>query len=187
MNPNTEQLLKYMTDLRAFYLPYHNHKEASAWAAVAWAATVLGLILVFIEKLAPANRPELLLPTALSFTALVMAYTGIMFSYIKKQFQLRSFAADVNAAAFRWSARILASADSKPIQLDLSLATKSDLDYHAATYLPTFILDEVKEIATENQRRQHRARTTLEKAAYWLLGLTALASLFRIWYPVLTG
>src|SRR3990172_3873134 len=90
-----DEILKYLEEIRSHYANYHNHKETSAWAAVA----------VFMVFLAQIFRPlfqgeiDKIIEKG-SVTVIIIALTIIIYIYLKKQFELRAVGAGVVAAAF---------------------------------------------------------------------------------------
>ena len=57
MTIEKDQLLKYLADLRAYFTTYHNHKEISAWAAVAFTLLLAGPVTKTIETVIRNSTP----------------------------------------------------------------------------------------------------------------------------------
>jgi hypothetical protein len=109
------EVLEYLSDMRSWFLTYHNHKENMAWAGF---VVFLGLLAALwqgsdyifdkhaLGQLFPAGSLDAWERLSVTVGSLVLA--GASWTYIRLQFSLRRYAADVNRACYRLSAEILA-------------------------------------------------------------------------------
>lgn len=111
-------VLTFINDLNTRALTYHNHKEASAWAGLAFYYLImfgwivpLGLHEPFFDSWGTRG-------TAI-FTVLVV--TVFVWIYIDNQLKLRDIFGNFTAACYRLSARCINMDDDGVMSLDLSV------------------------------------------------------------------
>jgi uncharacterized protein (TIGR02246 family) len=173
------EVLKYLSDMRADYSAYHNHKEVSAWAGVALYVIIISQLFFAKDDLL---REPLILMAASVLLALLFVATII---YLKTQFYLRREAANYNGACIALSAEVLTKADEDIKEDDYLLESKvkDDAGHHSPHILPKLITKKADELRTVGQKLQNR----LVCAAFAIILLTSIAAAFRLLVTYLDG
>lgn len=167
-----EEILSYLEEIRSHYSTYHNHKEASAWAAV---AVFLGLIALFLGAL---FRHELDVLKEKQLAVSIIATVALVFSiYIWKQFCLCRIAASNVAAAFYLKTQLIGKPKQKiiPGHYDLRPSTEPKLQY--LHVLPRAVLEKSDEFKNKGTGE----RTALEWLAYAMVWLPIAVIIFMLW------
>jgi len=164
-------LLKYLTDTRAHYAAYHNHKEVSAWAGVV-------LYVVFAVQIAFA-RDEMLRSYTFVIAAWILSVVFLVaiLIYLHTQFRLRRMAANYVAALQYLVADYLGKDDKEIKEADWVVDPKLDVGHHSAQVLPKHVLNK----ALEMDRVGHGSRRKLEAAAYVIVAVSFFAGAVRLW------
>jgi len=151
------QVLGFIDALNTRALSYHNHKEASAWAGLAF------FYLMMFGWIAPLGLHEPLFNSwvlRLIAVAIVAGVTWLVKLYIDDQFKLRSTFGDYTASCYRLSARCIDMSEHDVNKLDFSVPalTTTSNSGHRDLALPRFIKDEASTFANV----AHQERKTLE-------------------------
>lgn len=160
-----------MSDTRSHYAQYHNHKEASAWAA----AAVYILFLIQISSsfngktsCVPGNRIAILL--------VIVVLAIAVFFYLKAQFRMRRNAANYVASCFALSSEYLVKEEPEINAEAFALVQTTDMQHHSPHILPKAILEK----AAHFDKIGHGTRRRLETIIYIVIGVTTLAALARL-------
>src|SRR6266581_850312 len=171
MPDSRDEALKLLSDIHAREATYHNHKEASAWAAAAvYAALVASTFATAPGALASVSPCW--------YTAYALVLTAIIVRYISVQYRL-----------CRWASAYVAASDfvrmeivSRPsVQVDptefspvpLVGANGNDLN----TWMPKRLHAELPRVQQQGQG----ARGSLEVLAYLSISVFAVGALYRAW------
>jgi RimJ/RimL family protein N-acetyltransferase len=153
------EILKYISDLNTRALTYHNHKETSAWAALAL------YYLMMFAWIVPLALHEPLLNQRywrwIGVGVLAIVTVGVAY-YIKNQLNLRRYFGDVTGACYILGAKCLQMDDNQINKLDLS----GGVENHRDRVIPQFIRHEIDNVA----RVPHRERMGLDfaqRALFW--------------------
>jgi hypothetical protein len=170
--PNSrDEVLKLLSDIHTREAAYHNHKEASAWAAAAVYAA-------FVASTLTSSFSTFISASPCLYVAYVLVLATIAVRYISVQYRL-----------CRWASAYVAATDfvrmeivSKPnVGFDpaefgpvpLVGANGNDLN----TWLPKRLHAEVARVQQQGQG----ARNTLEVLAYLFVVVIAVGGLYRAW------
>jgi hypothetical protein len=166
------EILEYLLETRAFFLTYHNHKEASAWVGTAAFLPVVTLLMTAISKISPK------IPVLGRFNilgTLVLTAFGIIFLiYVRKQLIYRKLAATINEECSRWIAQIL-EGNLSPADVSFILRDRQDSYKEQAYFLPASLLDKIK------GRRKIVSRS-LTRTVWAYMVLTYLLALAWLWF-----
>jgi GNAT superfamily N-acetyltransferase len=159
-----DQVLSFIDWLNTRALTYHNHKEASAWAGLAF------YYLLMFGWIAPLGLREPLFNSwslRLMAVVLVFVVTWLVKLYIDDQFKLRSTFGDYTAACYRLSARCIDMSERDVNKLNFSIPALPTTPNtgHRDLAFPSFVKDEVSKLANV----PHQERRTLESAQRTLL------------------
>ena len=172
MTVKKDEALKYLTDLRSYYGTYHNHKETSAWAIIAFSVLLAGPGVTTLAGITDGSLP---LRVVATFVLIAMLYAAFVF--LMQQFRSRRYAANVVAACNYWLAKVLIAEENKLSAIDFSLPVASDDQTHAEMTLPTCIQSKAKELG----RKGKDAIEKMEGSGYVLLIFLFLLVIVRIW------
>ena len=164
-------VLKYLSDTRAHYAAYHNHKEVSAWAGVA--LYVLLIVQILFAKDEFLKSSGIIAGTSILIVILLV----VMLLYLKTQFSLRREAANYVAALLYLSAHHLRSNENDIQQENFLIAVKTDSGHHSPQILPKIVQD----MASEMDWVGHGARRRLEFVAFSIVLVISAAALLRLW------
>jgi hypothetical protein len=171
MNIPKADVLKYLSDTRSHYAQYHNHKEASAWAAAAL------YILFLIQIFNSINRELSCLQYHRIAVLLVIVVLAIaVIFYLKAQFRMRRNAANYIAACFALAAEYLVKEEAQINAEAFALVQTTDNQHHSPHILPKAILDK----AADFDKIGHGTRKLLETSIYVVISVTTLVALVRI-------
>ncbi len=172
MQPIKADVLKYLSDARAHYAAYHNHKEVSAWAGVL-------LYVIFATQIAFAPS-ELLKTDAAVCSAylLVVILWLVVLLYLYIQLDLRRWAANCIGAALLLGTEYLTKEQKDIKAEDWSLKDIPDAGHHSPHVLPKIVFDKAQEL----DRKGHRARRWLEFAALAIVSISFVAAVSRVWF-----
>jgi hypothetical protein len=171
MNIRKSDVLKYLSDTRSHYGQYHNHKEASAWAAAA-------LYILFSIQISSSINHELpcLQCHRVAVLFLIVALATAVIFYLKAQFRMRRNAANYIAACFALSAEYLVKEEAQITAEAFALVETTDKQHHSPHILPKAILDK----AAHFEKIGHGTRKLLETAIYVVISVTTLVALVRV-------
>jgi RimJ/RimL family protein N-acetyltransferase len=147
------EMLKYISDLNTRALTYHNHKEASAWTALALYYLMMFAWIVPLALHEPLLNQRLWRWIGVGVLAIV---TGGVAYYIKKQLDLRRYFGDVTGACYILGAKCLHMDENQINKLDLS----GGVGNHRDRAIPQFIRHEMDNVA----KVPHRERMGLDFA-----------------------
>ncbi len=170
-------VLKYLSDIRADYSAYHNHKEVSAWAGVA-------LYVIFISQLLFAKDDllkEPLILVAVSLLLVLLLVATII--YLNIQFRLRHEAANYANASIALSAEFLRKEEKDIKECDFLLEDEADAGHHSPHILPKLIKTRAAKLSTVGQKFQK----WLKYAAFAIILLTSGAAAVRLLGAYLDG
>lgn len=165
--------LKYLSDTRSHFAQYHNHKEASAWAA---AAVYIALLIQISTSVGGQLSCLTVRVLAVVLVIVLGAAVGL---YLRAQFRMRRFAANYVAACFELSAEYLRKDETEidPNAFALVPPTnKDDKDHHSPYFLPGSILEKAKYFDTVG----HGIRKCLQRIIYIVMAFITLAALVRL-------
>lgn len=166
------EILSYLEEIRSHYSAYHNHKEASGWAAV---AVFLGYISQFFGLL---FRNEINFPEEKRFVVLVIGVVVIVVSlYLKEQFRLSRIAANNVAATFYLKTQLIGNPKHKIASGAYGLRPSADPKTHYSYVLPRTIL----EMSDEFKNKGTGAKTALEWLAYAMVWVPLAAVVYLLW------
>ena len=171
---NQSEVLKFLADTYARFGIYHNHKETSAWVAVAlW----FGAAITPVSSLLP--NPAYLTNLGRSCLVLFIVTLGcLVWFYVATQLRQRSHAADVVAACGYLSVLII-SGELDPKKTDFKArppAFRDKKDWH---YLPAFLLEAVEDASHQDTYVRRR----LELLGYSLILVPGIAALLIVCWP----
>lgn len=172
--PDRTEVLKYLGDTYTYYGRYHDHKETSAWVAVALWITAMGTVIVHSVKEDPTTYVGRI---GLGLLIIVLGFS--FFSYVLTQLRQRSHASDVVAAASYLSVAIIGGKRGLT-HLDFEVQSETyrgDKDWHC---FPSCLLKEIRNMRVQD--REIRAR--LECLAYSLLAVSSIAALVKLAWPL---
>ncbi len=167
MPNDKENLLKYVSDTRAHYSQYHNHKETSAWAGVALHAVICAQIIF--------ARGDFFTQDTVRWCALafITLFSLIVFAHLSIQLRLRHIAANYVAALMFLGAERLTSVD------DDCTAEKwkvSEAGIDEKKYLPPIVYGTAKRVSNAPRT----GRRWLEFSAFAMVFLCYITSALRI-------
>ncbi|GEM_PF-5893609 len=178
MTISKDNVLKYLTDTKSFFVTYHNHKETGAWAGIALFVPLLALMANLTDKVYPSTSDVCQVNFwKLGATVAIVLFAALVLFYVRKQFELRKFAGNVNAACFRLSLEYLKINESDIDENLFNLVNDTDEEIQAKYYLPKFLLDEVDIVKSMGTK----AQKTLENIGYYLIGLASMSAIILIW------
>ena len=163
-------VLKYLSHTRSHYAQYHNHKEASAWAA----AAVYILFLIQISRAINGELSCFSVHRVIVLLVIVVLAIAVLF-YLKAQFRMRRNAANYISACFALSAEYLAK-DEAEIEADaFALGQTTDNQHHSPHILPRAILEKAAYFDTIGHGTRKRLETSIYTviAAHYLGGFGA--------------
>lgn len=168
-SPKKDDFVKYLSDLRAPYATYHNHKELSAWGGVA-------LYVIVCAQLTFAPQDVFKNDTLVYAGAILFVLFSVsVLIYVGCQLWLRRVASDYTAAALRlgaeWSLR-----DEEMNQADWEVERVPDAWHHSPSVLPKAIRNE----ASAMQQIGRKTRRLLEFAAYSVVAVGFFAVALRV-------
>jgi hypothetical protein len=166
-----EDVLKYLSDTRSHYLQYHNHKEASAWAAAA-------LYILFLIQISTAIKEKLSCDLVYLVMGFIVVIGVAVFIYLQAQFSMRRNAANYIAACFALIVEYLHKEDID-IGKDgdvFKLEETTDNNHHSPHILPKVILTKARHFDTIG----HGTRKRLEWSIYIVLIIITFAVLMRV-------
>ena len=134
MKIEKENILSYLADLRSYYATYHNHKETSAWAAIAFCILLAGPVATTLAAVTDCS-----LPLRVIATALLVGVFIVTCAYLNQQFQLRRDAANVVEACDYWATRTLTMENDEIKATDFVPATGDDERTQGPHTLPNCI------------------------------------------------
>jgi hypothetical protein len=159
--------LRYLTDLRSFYATYHNHKEASAWAAAA-------LYLVLLEQLSVSVKtgvpPDMGTRAVVTVVIVVLGVT--VFVHLQAQMSMRRRAANYVAACLSLSLEIMDGSASGDFTAWFGPKASGD------ARLPEVIIERGLRYGEFDQGTRQR----LEWSVYIAVIVCAFAALARVWF-----
>lgn len=173
MRINRTELLKYLSDTSTRLGTYHNHKEATAWAMVAF----FYLFAVQIT-FAVAGRREAIGRDGRMAVGIVLGVVALfLFFAVREQYRLRIDAANAFAACHRLSASCFRSSDDELANLDFDLPELSRAAAtHHQVFLPKFIRDEAAAMTPVGQKPIRNLRAI----SYGLLTVAAVAAIATV-------
>jgi hypothetical protein len=139
MTINNDQALKYVADLRAYWATYHNHKETSAWGAIALAAIFAGPGVQTMAEITGDSTPFRWM-----VTFMIVAVVVITWNFLRTQFRMKAHAADVVEACDLWASIVLVADDASLKPEDFKIVYGSE-ETHISRTLPQYIKIKVKE------------------------------------------
>jgi hypothetical protein len=149
-----EDVLKYFADMRSHYAAYHNHKETSAWAAVA----IYLVIVIQIVGTVTANANGL--ERFVGSVAIFLLWASVSI-YTSTQFRLRKDAAGYVAACQALSVEYLSSELEQIDEVLFRLIESPDAGHHSPHVLPKIILDKAEQLKSVGQTMRHRLENTM--------------------------
>ncbi len=165
----TEIALKWVTEAWHRAVLYHNHKETMAWGALA----LFGVFLGGVARFVPMKESEFHLGLAASATTLVVSIGVLVHCFMRRQYCLRSWAADLCRACSALSARIAGGTRVlERTDFELSRDSRETPEQsrrwpHRAGWhegLPVCLTTTMHALS-----RQDPARISLERIGFWLL------------------
>jgi hypothetical protein len=167
-----DEILHYLAGAVAYWGAYHNHKETSAWAAVAF----MGVLGGFAPKMAEAVGPASLASKSLAAGA-IAAFTVLASLYLREQLRLRRRAAALVHACFYLQALYI----SKPDVAILAAVFAPADDVRPETQSHSSVPHEVESVCRGFATKGTGPLRTLEGLAQvfiWLIGLILVALLW---------
>jgi len=173
MSVTRSEVLKYLSDTRSHFAQYHNHKEASAWAAAA-------VYIAFLVQISTSVGGQLSCLMGRGLAVILVIVLGVaVCRYLRAQFRMRHYAANYIAACFELSAEYLRK-DQTEFNPDtfalVDPSDKEDKDHHSPYILPKTILEKAKHFDTVG----HGIRKRLECIIYIVIAVITLAALARL-------
>ena len=187
MDNEKEDILKYLSELHDKFLSYHNHKESSAWVAVGlFPIVIIQVLSIYLSrKLSHELTINILL-------TIILIISGIIVSlcYIKQQFILLKYAANVVSACRRLHIRILSSEDINIFKIKL-LGNNNNFKFKNIEFkeaverkeIPSIIIDEIKYIESEIRS----PRRKLECFCYSLIWIPIVVGIVIIWWTCIVN
>ncbi len=172
-----EEILRFLYDTRSHYATYHNHKEASILAGIAFFFVLMGQLIVAISR---GEFSSCLVKVILTF--FIVALLKIMVLFLRTQFALRSEAANIVAACFHLTTEILSQPEITIELGDYSLPVSSDTNMQYKHVLPKRLLERSDQMSRLGQG----ARIKLERFLYGLVGVMSMAVIVVLWMWVKT-
>jgi|SRR2546426_1264784 len=172
MQLDKADVLKYLSDMRAHFAAYHNHKEVSAWAGVL-------LYVIFATQIAFAPT-ELFKTNAAVFSAYLLVVTLwlVVLLYLGAQLTSRVEAANYVAALLLLSTEYLTK-DQHDIKIEgWSPRPKPDACYQSEVVLPAIVYAKADEMKKVGQR----TLWLLALAPIALVTLSFFAAASRLWF-----
>ena len=168
------ELLRYLADVRSHYATYHNHKEATAWAAT-------GLYVLLAAQLAKslADKPPVSCAGKGAISAAVVVVASLFVMYLWRQFTVTRRAGGYVGASFQLGARLLSDPSYMPSRDELAPAA-GDAPWppiQSRASLPKVLIstsDTLANRALPNRRR-------LEALAYALILVGGSVPLLQLW------
>ena len=169
-----QDLFRYLADVRSHYATYHNHKEATTWAAT---GVYLLLALQFASAL-PKYTPVSCAGKG-TLSAVIILVTSLFLTYLYRQFMVTRKAAGYVGACFQLGARLLSDPSYMPSSEELAPATGDapSPPIQSRTSLPRILIstsDVLTNRALPNRRK-------LEALAYLLIVIGCSALLAHLW------
>jgi hypothetical protein len=164
--------LKYFQDVRAHFAAYHNHKETSAWAAV---AVYLAITLQIAGGATSPAAVEERIARSLTVGLLAIA----MAIYVSFQLARRKNAADYVAASLAIIIEYLPIVDGPiPNEDAFRLVPSTDYDHQSPHVLPKIILEKANELKDKGQA----TLKNLERTMYFSVSAVTLVAMALIWF-----
>jgi hypothetical protein len=170
-NPPKSEVLKFLSDANTRVLTYHNHKEVSAWGAVAFfyvfGAAVFGLV----------TRP---FGSRVILSIWTVGVAIFVYRYILTQLALRRSMSEMTMVLYRLAAEVLIKNETELAELDW---TTRPLDFPSTGRgtldfaMPRFVVDEYDRV----RKTEHVARGQLESYPLIIFGLAVAVLVFLIW------
>ena len=140
-----EDVLKYLADIRSFYLPYHNQKEMMMWVSVGASLTFPAISFLAFKNIDPKIDTRHLIATIIDMaTYIFIAY------FFYQQNSMRVFAADANAASFLLSSEILK--DEKLVSSMNFEINQKERRIDGSIFLPECIFEAIRRIRDTRRR-----------------------------------
>jgi hypothetical protein len=181
--PLPSELVSFYSSLRDYQAAYHNHKEMLGWLGIA--AYLVGTVQVALSSL-----------RGIGPTVAVVVTTVVVLAYVRRQFNLRLYSAEVVRASARLAALALAGVDC-----DDQLAPKDieEVDERSQRgklagmvrivfpgrhnvaeinldVLPHTVVAEMTEIKKKRDRKYERRAESLETGTYILVSVVGIAT-----------
>jgi len=171
MSAEKEIILRYLSDLRAHEGAYHNHKELSAWGAIALAVLIAGPLLASVI----GGHPNPIWLRWIVLAVVAVIWIGLWL-YIRMQFHLRSWAANVVNACGYWSTVVLTMDDSDIEPERFKLEPRPDRIKQGPYTLPACVAEYAEHLAPA----AGGALRTLEGGVYSVLGALGVLAVIHI-------
>lgn len=173
-----EKVIQYYENTRQFYGIYHNHKEISAWAALAL-YVLFGTLIILVE--APENYK--IFATSV-LTLLVLSVLGLVYRYISAQLKLKDMASSYVAAAFVFlSGLISEEKNEEELKRYLEIKESSDTSAQSSHVLPFIFLEKAKILNKRGRGFQDTTRAMI----YGILILITVVVIAEKWGPAVGG
>ena len=165
---NEDRVLSLFADIAKQYVAYHNHKETSAWAAVAlWLAIVLQVSTSLVKQAGLVCSSRCLIVSTLVVGAALVLF------YLCRQFELTRDAANYVAACTALSGEIVSGQRRIENPLELAPPSNGDRRTLASHTLPRLVL----ETATRLESGGQGSRRFLERVGYALVIASTLVGI----------
>jgi hypothetical protein len=164
------EALKFLGDTYIYYGRYHDHKETSAWLAVALWLTAMSAVIVKEDQMGSGGR--------IGLGLLIMVLGGCFIWYVFMQLRQRSHAADVVAAAISLSASIIGKKrELTLVDLEVGLPKyNQDKDSHC---FPACLLEAIRDM----RGKEPHVRKVLGGLAYAFLIISFVAAMVKLAWP----
>ncbi|MCI5191874.1 MAG: hypothetical protein D3919_07730 [Candidatus Electrothrix sp. AW5] len=171
-----DKVIEYYENTRQYYGTYHNHKEISAWAALA-------LYIVFASLINGITLPiKLKIESASILTVFVLAVAILVYRYISTQIKMKDMAAAHAATAFLFLSEILSDDKNNNELIEyLKIEESDDTSVQSSHVLPRKFLKKSKVLNIRGRGFQDTTRSMI----YSILFLVTLLVIFVKWYHVL--
>jgi hypothetical protein len=167
-----KEVFEFLRAIQSHYAAYHNHKENSAWAGVAFFVAVLAGGATILRDHLSSLRPN----ERMGLIAVVALLCGVTCFFLREQFRLRKRAADIVAASCRAQTDILSNPSEAIDPLQWQIEQSIDSEMQSSHFLPR----RLNTLATELSAQGQGARKALEACAYLLVTLLSIAGAVAI-------
>ena len=168
------ELLRYLADVRAHYAAYHNHKEATAWAAT-------GLYLLLVAQLVKslADKPPVSCAAKGVISVVVVVVASLFVMYLRRQFTVTRRASGYVGACFQLGSRLLSDPSYMPSRDELApeVDEASWPPIQSRFSLPKVLISTSGTLANKALPN----RRSLEALAYALILVGGSVPLLQLW------
>lgn len=144
-----ERVIKYYENLLQYYGTYHNHKEISAWAGLAFYVIFAG----FVNLLIIPEKQKLL--TVIITTGFVFIVLILVCIYIKLQIKMKNLASSfTSTACFFLSKIVTEELNETDLKKYLDVVESDDKKTQSSHFLPKLFLENAKIMGSKGRRYQ---------------------------------